>query len=66
MADATLFGKAAPAVATEAVKKQALERELGFRRRIYPDLVRKGSLTPAEAQHEIWVIERILAEGYRP
>jgi hypothetical protein len=66
MRDAALFGDAAPTVATEAAKRAALERELRWRRKVYPRRIAAGTMTEAEAQHQIWIFERILAEGFRP
>jgi hypothetical protein len=66
MAEAALFGDAAAPVATEAAKREALERELTYRRKVFPRLVAKERMGAAKAQHEIWIFERILAEGYRP
>jgi hypothetical protein len=54
-----------PAV-TEAFKRAALEQELAFRRKTYPARVAEGSMTREHAAHQIWILERIIAEGYRP
>lgn len=54
------------ALTTEPAKRQALERELAVRRRIYPVMVDSGLMTEAEARHGIWILERVLAEGYTP
>jgi hypothetical protein len=62
MADAALFGDAAPPVATEAAKREALERELKLRRQVYPGRVARGRMTEAQAQHQIWLIEQILKD----
>lgn len=66
MSDTALFGADAPAIATEAMKRDALERELAYRRRVYPRLVLQQKMSQAQADRQIWLFERILAEGYRP
>lgn len=52
-------------------KRDAVLRELGFRRRVYPRKVADGTMTPALADRQIAVFEAIdadyarLAEGER-
>jgi hypothetical protein len=63
--DAPLFGnQAAPRVATTEMKRQALQRELGYRKRVYARRVDANNMTRAQADYEIWIVERILEEGF--
>lgn len=41
---------------------KALDRELGFRRRLYPRKVAAGDMTEAEAQEEIGIVEQVRDE----
>lgn len=50
---------------TETEKLKAVERELGFRRRVYARRVTEGRMTQAKADEEIAVMEAIAAD-YRP
>lgn len=47
---------------TPAEKLKAVERELGYRRRVYARRVGDGKMTPAQAEHEIAVFEEIRDE----
>lgn len=40
-------------------KLDAVERELRFRRRVYENKVRQGSMSPQKSAHEIAVMEAI-------
>lgn len=51
---------------TLAQKRACLERELRMRRRVYPRWVKAGRLTQAQAEHEIAVMEAILADYPAP
>lgn len=62
-----LFARSdAPAVATEEMKRDCLRRELIQRKRAYPRFVEQGRMTQAMANHQIWLIERIIEEGFDP
>lgn len=47
---------------TPAQKRACLKREIGMRRRVYPGRVASGKMTQHEMDHEIAVIEAILAD----
>lgn len=47
---------------TPTEKRAAIERELKFRRRVYARWVSDGKMTQAKADHEIAVMEAILAD----
>lgn len=50
------------ATISTAEKRKAIERELGFRRRVYPKSVADGKMKQAEADHQIAVMEAILKD----
>lgn len=50
------------ATVSTAEKRKAIERELGFRRRVYPKSVADGKMKQAEADHQIAVMEAILKD----
>jgi hypothetical protein len=58
-------------MSTATQKLEAVNRELGFRRRVYERRVQEGRMTQAKADHEIAIFEDIaadyrkLAEGER-
>lgn len=56
----------APRIATEEMKRECLRRELIQRKRAYPRFIEQGRMTKAQADHQIWLIERILDEGFDP
>jgi hypothetical protein len=64
--DAPLFGSETPRVCTNEIKRKCLERELGYRRQVYPRLVERQKMRQEHADRECWIIERILAEGFTP
>lgn len=43
-------------------KRACIEREIKMRRRLYPRWVEKGTMTQAQADKEIAVMEAILAD----
>lgn len=49
---------------TRDEKLAAIERELGFRRRVYPRMVADRKMSPTKAQSEIEIFEAI-ANDYR-
>jgi hypothetical protein len=53
-----------PQVFTREMKLKAIERELGFRKRVYARRVDEKKMTQKEADYEIGVFEAI-AEDYR-
>jgi hypothetical protein len=55
-----------PPVATTQMKREALERELMYRRRVYPRRVNDGAMKQSAADYQIWILERILTEGFVP
>lgn len=64
---APLFGnEAAPRVCTNDMKREALERELNYRRNVYPRLIAEGKMRRSQADLQIWILEQILLEGYVP
>lgn len=65
----TLFSAAdyeLPKVATEGMKREALARELRYRERVYPRLVNEGKMTKRDADYQVWILRRILEDGFRP
>jgi len=50
---------------TEQQKLEAVEREIGFRRRVYARRVAEQKMTQQKSDYEIGVFEAI-AEDYRP
>lgn len=42
-----------------------LTRELGYRRRVYPQLVAKGTVTFKKAAEQIWIVEYLVGEWQR-
>jgi hypothetical protein len=57
---------AAPKVATQEMKKAVLERELTYRRNVYARRVADGRMRKSEADYQIWILERILTDGFTP
>lgn len=49
---------------TAREKKAAIERELKFRRRVYPKFVAEKRMTQAQADHQIAVFEAIRADYF--
>ena len=47
---------------TQADKKAAVERELKYRRRVYPRLIANGKMTDGFAQTQIELFEAILQD----
>lgn len=47
-------------------KRQAIERELKMRKRVYPRWVEGGKMTQRQADREIAVMETILADYVEP
>jgi hypothetical protein len=47
---------------TAREKKKVIERELSFRRRVYPKFVTEGRMTQEQAAHQIAVFEAIRAD----
>jgi len=47
---------------TAADKLRAIERELGYRRRVYPRRVEAGSMTQRLADNQIEIMEEIAAD----
>ncbi|MCC6918921.1 MAG: hypothetical protein IT548_06935 [Alphaproteobacteria bacterium] len=47
---------------TREAKREAIERELGMRRRVYPRWVEKGRMSQRQADKEIAVMEAILTD----
>ena len=47
---------------TAKEKREAIEREIAMRKRVYPRWVAAGRMTPAKAQHETEVMEEIAAD----
>lgn len=47
---------------TQADKKAAVERELKYRRRVYPRLIANGKMTDGLARTQIAVFEAILQD----
>jgi len=50
---------------TDAEKLATVLREIGFRKRVYPGLIRANKMTQADADREIAVMKAI-AEDYKP
>jgi hypothetical protein len=65
-ASGSLFGDQAPRVATESMKRAALVREIKYRKEVYPRRVASGAMSQERCDYQIWILERILAEGFRP
>lgn len=42
------------------VQVKAIERELGYRARVYPRLVQTGKMTQAEANQHVQIMEAVL------
>lgn len=61
-----LLDAIAPRVCTTAMKRACLERELKLRRKVYPNRVANHRMSSAAAEREIWIIEKILEEGFSP
>lgn len=51
-------------MSTATEKLEAIERELTFRRRVYPRLVNKGSMTQRKSDSEISILMEV-ADDYR-
>ena len=53
-----------PRAFTDKEKLQALQREIGMRRKVYPGRVVAGKMTPEDSDWEIAIMEAI-AQEYR-
>lgn len=65
MNGADLFGELKPGDVgpfTQGEKIACLERELGFRRRLYPSWVEKQKMKPEEAAREVALMQAILED----
>lgn len=51
-------------MSTALEKRKAVEREIGYRRRVYAGLVNSGRMSQQEASRQIEIFEEI-AEDYR-
>jgi hypothetical protein len=47
---------------TDQEKLRCLEREIEMRRKVYPNRIRQGLMSPSHAEHEIACMEAIAAE----